>query len=422
VTYTGTGVARTVAHNLGSVPGCIIVKCTSDAEGWFVYHRSESNTENGYLNLNSPWAVNYTPSVWNNTTPTSSVFTLGTRNEVNGTGKTFVAYLFAHDDGGFGDDGSENVISCGSYTGTGSSLDVSLGYEPQWILVKRTDNVSPWTMWDVMRGLANNGNSDDARLRPNTSEAEGNSPYGHPTATGFTVTGTNTDYNASGGTYIYIAIRRGPMKTPESGTEVFSPVARTGTNVSTTVNTTVRPDAIIQNWRAGAYGSSDHYIYDRLRGFTYSLFTNTTDAEVNQTVSGTSGMGNSSYGILNTGMNASGGTFVDYALTRAPGFFDEVCYTGTGSARTVTHNLTVVPELMIVKNRSGTADWGVFHKDRPAPLFLFLNSTSGGGSSSALFPSNPTSTVFSVGTDGITNQSSLTYIAYLFASVLVYLT
>jgi hypothetical protein len=413
VTYTGTGVARTVAHNLGSVPGCIIVKCTSDAEGWFVYHRSESNTENGYLNLNSPWAVNYTPSVWNNTTPTSSVFTLGTRNEVNGTGKTFVAYLFAHDDGGFGDDGEQNVISCGTYTIPGAPLDVNLGYEPQFLLIKRTDTTGDWYIIDTMRGFTVSDNP--VTLKPNSSDSEGGLAKYRITNTGF---GGAFDGGDSG-TYIYIAIRRGPMKTPESGTEVFSPVARTGTNVSTTVNTTVRPDAIIQNWRAGAYGSSDHYIYDRLRGFTYSLFTNTSDAEANQTVSGTSGMGNSSYGILNTGMNASGGTFVDYALTRAPGFFDVVCYTGTGSATTVAHNLGVAPELMIIKLRNaapGAASW-IVYPNIPTQV-LFLNTTGALATNAIFFGTAPTASVFTLGGGaGNNNDATGTYVAYLFASL-----
>jgi hypothetical protein len=209
------------------------------------------------------------------------------------------------------------------------------------------------------------------------------------------------------------------MKTPESGTEVFSPVARTGTNVSTTVNTTVRPDAIIQNWRAGAYGSSDHYIYDRLRGFTYSLFTNTTDAEANQTVSGTSGMGNSSYGILNTGMNASSGTFVDYALTRAPGFFDEVCYTGTGSATTVAHNLGVAPELMIIKLRNatpGAASW-IVYPNIPTQV-LFLNTTGALATNAIFFGTAPTASVFTLGGGaGNNNDATGTYVAYLFASL-----
>jgi len=119
VTYTGTGSNRTVAHNLGSVPGCIIVKRTNTTADWQVYHRSLANTE--YMVLNSTAAKATGATRWNSTTPTSTVFSLGTEATVNASGGTYVAYLFAHDAGGFGDAGDQSVVKCGSYTGTGSS-------------------------------------------------------------------------------------------------------------------------------------------------------------------------------------------------------------------------------------------------------------------------------------------------------------
>jgi hypothetical protein len=137
VTYTGNNTSgRTVAHNLGSVPGCIIVKQLNGANPWFVYHRSLGASK--HLRLNTTNAELTTDNPWNNTSPTSTVFTLGDGSAVNGGGNTYVAYLFAHDAGGFGLSGTDNVISCGSYTGNGSSTGptVTLGYEPQWILVK----------------------------------------------------------------------------------------------------------------------------------------------------------------------------------------------------------------------------------------------------------------------------------------------
>jgi hypothetical protein len=120
VTYTGTGSARTVAHNLGSVPGCIIVKRLNGFSAWQVYHRANTaNPETDYLVLNTTAATVDSNTLWNDTAPTDSVFTVGTEATVNASGGTYVAYLFAHDDGGFGDDGEQNVISCGSYTGNG---------------------------------------------------------------------------------------------------------------------------------------------------------------------------------------------------------------------------------------------------------------------------------------------------------------
>ena len=93
VTYTGTGSTRTVAHNLGCVPGLIIIKCTSNAESWIVYHRDIGAEK--YLKLNSNDAVGTSSSAWNNTAPTSTHFTVSTAGQSNDNGFTYVAYVFA---------------------------------------------------------------------------------------------------------------------------------------------------------------------------------------------------------------------------------------------------------------------------------------------------------------------------------------
>jgi hypothetical protein len=92
----------------------IIVKRTDATRNWCVYHRSLGNTNQ--IILNSTAALEST-ALWNSTNPTSTNFTVNNDLDVNGSGATYVAYLFAHDAGGFGDDGEQNVISCGSYTG-----------------------------------------------------------------------------------------------------------------------------------------------------------------------------------------------------------------------------------------------------------------------------------------------------------------
>ena len=112
VTYTGTGVNRTVAHNLGSVPGCIMVKRTDTTGNWQVYHRANTaNPETDYLVLNDTAATADSDTRWNDTAPTDAVFSLGTEATVNASGGTYVAYLWAHNDGGFGDDGEQNVVT-----------------------------------------------------------------------------------------------------------------------------------------------------------------------------------------------------------------------------------------------------------------------------------------------------------------------
>ena len=397
VTYTGNGVARTIAHNLGSVPGCIIVKSTSATSDWPVYHRGFGNTGGAFLNETYGFGVN--AAYWNNTDPTSSVFTVGTGGTgTNINGETYVAYLFAHDAGGFGPTGTDNVISCGSYSGTGvTGNSVTLGYEPQWVLIKKTTSGASWALFDTMRGMPVATNS--ALLSANTSAAEDtSSQFINPTATGFTLTGTGNPVNGSG-TYIYIAIRRGPMKVPTSGTSVFNPAFRNATLPGYTSNFPV-------DWATRMYrpGGANQKVGTRLLGGT-SLQPNTTSAAASDS--------EMTWDYMSGWGNDAGATsdLVSHMFRRAPGFFDVVCYTGTGVTRTVTHNLTVAPELMIVKSRSGTGDWKVWNK---SSLFtnLILNSDVATQSDSI---NSPTTTTFSAFADS--NTSSVTYVAYLFATV-----
>ncbi len=190
----------TYNHNLGSTPGCIIVKCT-DASGayWVVWHRSFANTTNNYLSLNTTDAVDNFTNAWPSA-PTSTQFSVNPSLWANGT--TGIAYLFAHNAGGFGANGTDNVISCGSFTTDGSgNATVTLGYEPQWVLMKASSGTGSWFLTDNMRGMSYTGGN---YLLANTSAAEvaGNA-YLRPTATGF---GTFA-FGPGSLDYIYIAIR-----------------------------------------------------------------------------------------------------------------------------------------------------------------------------------------------------------------------
>jgi hypothetical protein len=211
VTYTGNGVAgREIAHNLDSVPACIIIKCTSNDDRWYVYHSSVALPNGLFLDTTGAAEDQSTRMA---TAPTSTVFTVETDAMVNFSGRTYVAYLFASDAGGFGDDGSENIIKCGSFDGA-ANTEVNLGFEPQWIMFKNTTSASNWQIVDSMRGMP--VGSDDRQLMANLSNAESDNGLTTITATGFTWLPS-----VASNTYIYIAIRR-PMKTPESGTEVFA--------------------------------------------------------------------------------------------------------------------------------------------------------------------------------------------------------
>jgi hypothetical protein len=419
VTFTGDGVAgRTVAHNLGSVPGCIMVKRTDTTGNWLVYHRqlnSGVTPQNYYQVLDLAQADAANSVMWNNTAPTSTDFTVGAYSGVNASGGTYVAYIFAHNAGGFGLTGTDNVISCGSFTKTASwpdSAPVVLGYEPQFLLFKRIDSgtTENWNIGDVIRGASN---TTGVGLSPNLSSAETSTLQYTPLATGFTI-GNSTSI---GGTYIYIAIRRGPMRVPTVGTSVFAPVTRTGTGTTATVTTGNLPDWVLIRKTAGSDGNN----YSRLTGPNSQLYTNLTLQEINQGATyGVTSFLNTAFtlGLNANGENQNGVSLVNYAFSRAPSFFDEVCYTGNSATpRTITHNLGVAPELMLIKSRSNARGWAVYASAIGNNKYLILNSTNAALTDTTIWVNTaPTSSVFTVGDPFDVNNTAYTYVAYLFAT------
>jgi len=417
VTYSGNSTNRTIAHNLGSVPGCIIVKDLLGGS-WNVYHRSLANTQ--ALVLNTTDAVGSAPTYWNSTTATSTEFSLGTSSQVNFSGHDYVAYIFAHDAGGFGLTGTDNVISCGSFSTATSgkmSAAVNLGYEPQWLLVKNYGASENWVIYDNMRGMSNTGY---AALNPNSSGAEytGTSAIA-PTATGFDTPKSSGPF-ADFSNYIYIAIRRGPMKVPTDATSVLDVETWSG-NSSGNRNISVGFPADL-NFFHVRNDVNGWNATDRLRGNGQSLQFDNTGAEFN--INPDFPLFNSFQNelkVTGTGaayINETGYNQVFFSLRRAPSFFDEVCYTGTGSATTQTHNLGVVPEMMIVKWRTGAtgSNWSCYHSALGNTQVISLNEDSQAYTASQWNNTTPTSTVFSVGTQNNVNGSAKTYVAYLFAT------
>jgi hypothetical protein len=420
VTYTGTGSARTVSHNLGTTVGSIIIKRTDTTSNWAVYHRGNTAApETDFLSLNLTNATADDATYWNDTAPTDSVFTVGTNAAVNASGGTYVAYIFAHNDGDgeFGPDADADIIKCGSYTGNGSATgpEIDLGFEPQWVMVKGSTSVTGWTIVDNMRGMTVDGTTDSI-LYANASSAEDTSGRFTPKPDGFQVRSTSSYVNTSGQTYTYIAIRRGPLAPPEAGTEVFATDHR-GSSAATAAGTSYYSGFPVDMTfgRDRTYAGGDTAVYDRLRG-DKNLFTDLTVAE-----------GTTSYYLdSNTGFWGSTQTESTaqsaWMWKRAPGFFDVVAYTGTSSVRTVAHNLGVTPELLIFKRRDSAAVWRTLVFNGSSWTGLVLSSTA--AASTAALPElygddttfiAPTDTVFTVGASATTNVGNM--IAYLFATL-----
>jgi len=195
VKYTGTGSTATFGHGLGAVPKMIIIKRTSDTEHWQVYHSSLGNTKVIELSTN---AASFTDANrWNNTTPTSSLFTLGNHASVNSSGDGYIAYCFAEKTG---------YSKFGSYIGNGNAdgTFVYTGFKPAWIMYKDTSGTSDWYIQDIKRRTFNVNN---VRLEANNSDSEvtGASDSIDILSNGFKFRHSSGSFNISGNSYIYMA-------------------------------------------------------------------------------------------------------------------------------------------------------------------------------------------------------------------------
>jgi hypothetical protein len=407
VTYTGNGTAGTeIAHNLGSTPGMIIIKRYDSALNWYVAHRYDLSK---YLVLNQTAAASSFAVV---TATSDTTFTLPNDGSTNASGGSYVAYLFAHDAQEFGTDEDESIIKCGSVTTDGSGVaNIDLGYEPQWVLVKnaqvdRGNVISGWIVMDSMRGFTVE-TSANRYLTANSSGAESSSLDVKPNATGFRI-GLYPNEE-----YIYVAIRRPQKPASEfAATDLFS--ARYGSNSANEFfNTGFDGDLIFS--RDTVTGASNNFFGARLTGQTQGsqnlIWSNNTTAET--ATSGRGYFGSKSRGYYYEDARTS----LSYLFRRAPGFFDVVAYTGTGSNMTIPHNLGVAPELFILKKRNLARSWGVYSKSIDIDQYLTLNTTGAAGSFALWQSTAPTATQFTVGTDGSVNGSGDTFVVYLFATV-----
>jgi len=199
VTYTGTGVAATIGHGLGVAPSMVIVKSRSNALHWVIYATAMGSPIN-YLLFNTD-PKGSAATVWNNTAPTSTVFSIGTDSTPNTNGGTYVAYCFAPVAG---------FSALGSYTGNGSTDGpfVFTGMRPAYVMIKRTDSASDWYVWDTKRDTYNVVTNT---LLPNSSGAETSATSIDDLSNGFKCRSA-TVVNASGGTYIYMAFAESPFK------------------------------------------------------------------------------------------------------------------------------------------------------------------------------------------------------------------
>ena len=202
VSYTGNGSSgSTVGHGLGVAPAMIFVKNRSSANDWNGFHKSLTGTNGIFLNLTA--ATSPSSTFWNNTNPTSSVFTIGNHVTVNTNTNNYIAYCFAEKKG---------FSKFGSYTGNGSAdgTFVYTGFKPAFVIIKVSSTTNDWSMYDNQRDPIN---QVDNYLQPNTNGAEV-SDTGKGTdflSNGFKLRTTHGTHNTSGASYIYMAFAENPL-------------------------------------------------------------------------------------------------------------------------------------------------------------------------------------------------------------------
>lgn len=429
VTWNGNGTnGRTVSHNLGSVPGMILIKSTDTSTYWIVYHRSlgaghymilnDGSTKSNYDSGNS------NSRYFNNTAPTSTEFTLSDDGWVNGSGRSYVAYIFAHNEASFGENNDEAIIHCGSYTGTGGGTPqlVNLGFEPQFVMVKNTTTSDNWSMHDVMRG-SNVNHTYRLKADGAVAEAAWSAPFNVISSRGFIPTANNGEVNASGDVYIYIAIARS-HKPPEAGTEVFSVSNKyqSESSNSPSYSANFAPDVWFRRNNITTNSQPITVLWRQTMATmkTHEIGGTETDHEQHR----------KTMQYMNGAGDYSSHDYNDYKwmFARRKGAFDVVAYTGNGSNyASHPHNLGKPPELKIIRRRDDPGfglqpNWivgGTALNGTGNDKYLLLNSSAGEVTSSNYwFAGSDTATGFSVkGGNYESDSQSGGYVAMLFATV-----
>lgn len=421
IEFSGNGVAgRTISHSLGSAPGMMLLKRTDrDGDDWYVYHKSIGATK--HLHLNDTAAETTQTGIWNDTAPTSSVFSVGSDASVNASGGTYICYLFADDSQVFGEEGNKSIIKCGTYTSNTYEQDVVLNFEPQLVMVKKASATGNWYVYDEMRGVAySNGTTSvgkDKSLYWDESGTEDSNGDGNKldfTPIGFQLTGNlgsgNSPINA-GGDYIYIAIRRsdGYVGKPiEDPTKCF---AMDVGNASTTI------PAFDSNFKVDAGMSKETVSYQSWKLGTRNVFTRFVEPDTND---------DEDTNAFNIVFDSNKGYAMGTQMTSDhQGFmwkrhkgFDTQCYKGGTGNRERAHGMNAVPEMIWCKRRVADEQWCIGHKDLTGGFTSHhLRFDDSAEYSSNQFNTAPTSTQWGTAAGGLTNNNDEFYQAFLFSSV-----
>lgn len=392
--YTGSGSSgKTVQHDLGMMPSMVWIKCVSTGNPWVMWHKKGKN-QNGsyfsatnqqyYMQINNTASYQNPGGVWLTSITDSAVtFNVGW-GMVNQSGQTYIMYLF----GDYEDENS--IISSGEYTGAGTSyVDVNVGFEPQWILIKKTSpgQTDNYRVFNHKTGLVNEEPYTVDHDEPQSLGL----PYGWSSAAwgvsvkadGFRIQGHNI--GTSGHSYLYTAIRRPFMGTPTDYRDVFNYDVHVNDYNNPLMGREMNYPADFGWWNYQPASGTNYAHWDmrfnaRILSKNELRFrTNFEMSSPNLTHPENNVMFNKP---LNTGLTVNGqghartdlGWYTSaisgvnsWGFTRWKGICDIQTYrtTGTSNLNTVKHNLGAVPEFMFTKGLyGGTNNWKVYHKDQ----------------------------------------------------------
>jgi len=427
VKYNGNNEnAFNVSHSLGVKPGAILIKSLGSTSSWYWWSKGMDSNKNLKFNLRGSISSDSNYDIGSNLT--STTFEVPPGSEVNYSNEAYIAYLWADGDEAdaqiFGESGDKPLIKTGYYDGTSGHNDINIGFEPQWLLIKRFDpnEAEHWFVFNSFMGWGNSRAQATKMLKPNANAGEFNensSMSFTPTPTGFRFETGRADYNANNGDYLYMAIRRPDnfVARPQTdATKLFHMVVGQSTSAKPDFLTPFKVDFTLMR-RLGV--DHDWNVSGRLLTDAY-LQSNTTNAESLHSdfaFDFEDGWGDASWSTDRQSWNWKRGQGLDV-----------VVYKGTGSAGLqVSHNLNGVPEMIWTKCRTlgnSYAKWGVGHKDldggtAPWTHYLVLNENGAEADWDGMFNDTaPTATHFTVGQgSNMSNANGEEMLAVLFKSV-----
>jgi hypothetical protein len=431
IKWTGNGASgQSIGHGLSSAPQIMIFKNLTTAQNWLVYSTvtnigAANELDYGYLSLDYEFNRFGNSGI---SDPTSTVINIGTSTFDNSSGDNFIGYCLRS---------VTQYSKFDTYTGNGSTNGpiVNTGFEPAFLIVKRTDTTANWKMVDNKRSTSN---PRQKTLFPNLGNAESDviTDRVNFLTNGFQIKNNDSSWNANGGTYIYMVFASDPSAAPVLA-DSFYPSTYTG-NGSTQSITGVgfKPDL---TWVKARSINYDHQLQDSVRGPGYGLISNQTVTEnFYNTITSFDSDGFTVDASSFLGTNASGQTYVAWnwkanpvptintdgtiqsvaSANQAAGFSIVSFTTPATNNFTVGHGLSAAPKIIIIKGTSIVSSWTVYSSEIGATNYLLLNSSNASTASSLPFNDTaPTNSVFTGGSSTVWYGTNQNYIAYCFAEV-----